>query len=163
MNGQLALQNVAASYASFPTGISNANGTVVFNGNNAQIQNVTAEAGGGKVTLSGFAGYSDVIRFGIKAAARDVRARIQQGVSVTVSADVSLNGTELNSIVSGTATVVQLTYSPQSDIGSMLTRAAPPVQAPTAPSPLLDNMKLDIRVRTSAGMAVQASLAKISR
>jgi translocation and assembly module TamB len=42
----------------------------------------------------------------------------------------------------------------------MLTRAAPPVQSPSAPSPFLDNMKLDIRVHTSAGMAVQASLAQ---
>jgi len=160
VNGQLALQNVAASYVSFPTGISNANGTIAFNGNNAQIQNITAEAGGGKVTLSGFAGYSDVVRFGIRGAANNVRVRIQEGVSLTVSADVSLNGTEQNSIVTGTATLVQVKYSPQSDIGSMLTRAAPPVQTPTAPSPFLDNMKLDIRVRTSAGMAVQASLAQ---
>jgi translocation and assembly module TamB len=160
VNGQLALQNVSASYASFPTGISNGNGTIVFNGNNAQIQNVTADAGGGKVTLSGFAGYSDIVRFGIHGAARNVRLRVQEGVSVTVSADVSLNGTEQNSIATGTATLVQLSYSPQSDIGSMLTRAAPPVQTPTAPSPFLDNMKLDVRVRTSPGMAVQASLAQ---
>ena len=160
VNGQLALQNVAASYASFPAGISNGNGTIIFNGNNAQIQNVTAEAGGGKVTLSGFAGYSDVVRFGIHGAASDVRLRVQEGVSITVSADVSLNGTQQNSIATGTATLVQLSYSPQSDIGSMLTRAAPPVQTPTAPSPFLDNMKLDIRIRSSPGMAVQASLAQ---
>ena len=160
VNGQLALQNVAASYASFPTGISNANGTVAFNGNNAQIQNITAEAGGGKITLSGFAGYSDLLRFGIRASANDVRIRVQEGVSVSISADVRLNGTEQNSIAAGTATLVQVTYSPQSDIGSILTRAAPPVQSPSTPSPFLDNMKLDIRVHTSAGMAVQASLAQ---
>jgi translocation and assembly module TamB len=34
------------------------------------------------------------------------------------------------------------------------------VQAASAPSPLLENMKLDVRVRTSSGMAVQASLAE---
>jgi translocation and assembly module TamB len=41
-----------------------------------------------------------------------------------------------------------------------LTRAAPPVQAPAAPNPLLDNMRLDIRVRTTSSTAVQASLAE---
>src|SRR5207249_9947788 len=41
-----------------------------------------------------------------------------------------------------------------------LFRSTPDVQAPASPSALLDNMKLDVRVRTSAAMAVQASLAQ---
>ena len=45
-------------------------------------------------------------------------------------------------------------------MGAILTRTAPPVQAPEAPHPLLDNMRLDIRVRTSSATAVQASLAQ---
>lgn len=160
VNGDLALENVSANYAAFPTGISNANGKIVFNGNNAQIQNITGTAGGGKVVLSGFAGYSGVIRMGVKASATNVRLRVQEGVSVTITAAVQLIGTEKSSIATGTATVLQVSYAPQSDIGSILTRAAPSVQAPTAPSPFLENMKLDIVVRTSAGMAVQASLAQ---
>jgi len=63
-------------------------------------------------------------------------------------------------VLSGTATIDQVTYSPRSDIGSILARSAPPVQSPTTPSPFLDNMKLEIRVRTSSGLAVQASLAQ---
>jgi translocation and assembly module TamB len=34
------------------------------------------------------------------------------------------------------------------------------VQSASAPSPLLDNMRLDVRIRSSAGLGVQASLAQ---
>ncbi|HZL57403.1 MAG TPA: translocation/assembly module TamB domain-containing protein, partial [Bryobacteraceae bacterium] len=121
---------------------------------------LTAEAGGGRLNLSGFVGFSQAIRFGLRAEASNVRVRVQEGVSVTANANIRLTGTEYNSIVSGNATVEQVSYAPQSDIGSILTRAAPPVQSPSASSPLLDNMRLDIHVRTSPGMAVQASLAE---
>src|SRR5260370_37544377 len=56
--------------------------------------------------------------------------------------------------------ITRVAYAPQTDLGSFLSRAAPPVQAPTTPSPLLDNMKLDIRVQTSDAMSVQTSLAE---
>jgi translocation and assembly module TamB len=160
INGRVILQDATFNYAQLPIGFSKANGIVVFNGNSARIQNLTAESGGGKVSVSGFAGFSPVVRVGIKANATNVRVRIQEGVSVRADANVELTGTMDNSIVSGTATVEQVSYAPQSDIGSILTRAAPPVQAASAASPILENMKLDVRVRTSSGMAVQASLAE---
>lgn len=160
INGRLELHNASVNYTEFPNGISNANGVVLFNGTSASVRNITAESGGGKVTLAGFVSYAQAVRFGLRANAANVRVRLQQGVSATADANVSLTGTMDGSLLSGTVTVDQVTYAPQSDFGSMLTRAAPPVQAPAAPSPLLDSMKLDIRVRTTSSMAVQASLAQ---
>jgi translocation and assembly module TamB len=160
VNGQLNLRNASMNYGTAPVGIANANGTVVFNGNNAQIRNMTAESGGGKLTLSGFAGFTNGVRFAVRAAASNVRLRVQQGVSLKADADVQLAGTTQSSRATGRVTINQLTYAPQSDIGSILTRAAPPVQSPSTPSPLLDNMQLDVRVQTASGTQVQASLAE---
>jgi translocation and assembly module TamB len=89
-----------------------------------------------------------------------VRVRTQQGVSVVASANINVTGTTANSLASGAVTIDRITYAPQSDFGSILTRAAPPVQVPEAPNPLLDNMNLDVRIRTSAATAVQAALAE---
>ncbi|MES1261152.1 MAG: translocation/assembly module TamB domain-containing protein, partial [Acidobacteriota bacterium] len=160
INGQLTLRNATLNYTGLPNGISNANGVISFNGNNATIAGLTAESGGGKVTLTGFVGYGDVVRFGLAAKAAGVRVRVQQGVSVVAGADLRLDGTSQNSILSGNVTIQQLNYAPQSDFGSILSTASTPVQAPSAPSPVLDNMRLNIRVRTTAGLAVQASLAE---
>ena len=160
IEGQATLQNASFNYNGISNGISNANGVVAFNGNTAVIRNLTGESGGGKVTVTGFAGYSNDFRFSLRATGNNVRVNIQQGVSVVSRADLRLAGTSQNSTLSGTVTVDKVTYDPRSDIGSILTRAAPPVQSPTTSSPVLENMRLDIRVRTSAGLAVQATLAQ---
>ncbi len=160
MNGRLELQNASINYVDFPNGIANANGVVMFSGNTATVQNMTAQSGGGQVTLSGFVGLGDTLRLGLRARANDVRVRTQQGVSVVLNTFVNLTGTTQASLLSGTATITRITYAPQSDLGSILTRSGPPVQAPVAPNPMLNNMRLDVRVRTSPSTAVQASLAQ---
>jgi translocation and assembly module TamB len=160
INGQVSLNNATFNYTGVTNGISNANGVIAFNGNNAVIRNLTAESGGGKLAVSGFVGYTHGIRFGLDANARGVRIRAEQGVSVTVAGDVRLTGTSQSSVASGTVTINQFSYNPQSDLGSILSRTGPLVQSPSAPSPMLDTMKLEIRVRSASGVAVQASLVQ---
>ena len=160
VNGQLELKNASLNYTEIPNGISNANGVILFTGTNATIRNLTGESGGGKITASGFVGYANGARFGLRTQASHVRYRVQQGVSAVGSADIRLTGTMEASALSGTVTVEQLTYAPQSDLGSILSRSATPVQSDAAPSPFLDNMKLDIRVQTSPSLGVQASVAQ---
>jgi translocation and assembly module TamB len=160
VNGQLQLQNASVNYRGVENGLSNANGVIAFNGNTARVQNLTAESGGGKISVTGFVGFVNVVRFALRANADKIRVRSPQGASVVASAEIRLSGTTENSNVTGTVTINQMTYNPQSDIGSMLTRAAPPVQSASTPSPMLENMKLDIRVHTLTGLTVQAALAR---
>jgi translocation and assembly module TamB len=160
VNGRLELHDASFNSTEFPNGISKANGLVLFNGNNASIRNLTAESGGGKITVGGFVAYNETVRFGLQANAADVRVRFEQGASAVADANINLTGTTQASTAAGTLTLNRITYAPQSDIGSMLSRVAPPVQSPTTPSPLLDNMKLDIQVRTSPNLTVQSSLAQ---
>lgn len=160
VNGRMELVKASINHTDLPNGIANANGLVLFNGNSASIRNFTAETGGGTLTLTGFAAFRDSLRFGIRANTANVRMRLQQGVSVVSNANLNVSGTKENSVVSGTVTIERVTYAPRSDFGSILTRAAPPVQSSETESDMLGNMKLDIRVRTSANMAIQASQAQ---
>jgi translocation and assembly module TamB len=159
-NGTLELKNASFNYASLPNGIAKANGVVTFSGNSALVRNLTAESGGGQVTLDGFATMDGTVRFALRGNASNVRVRLQQGVSIVADANLRLAGTSDGSVLSGTVTVDRVTYAPRTDLGSVLTRAAPPVQSAAAPLPLLDNMKLDIQVRSSAATSVQTSLAE---
>jgi translocation and assembly module TamB len=160
VNGKLELHDASLSYMQFPNGISHANGVVQFNGNSASFRDLTAESGGGKLTLAGFVAYRDEIRFGLRANAANVRVRPQEGISAVMDANINLSGTAESSTVTGLVTIIRVTYAPQSDIGSMLSRAPMPVDSPSNPSPLLSNMKLDVRVRTATSMAVTASMAQ---
>jgi translocation and assembly module TamB len=160
VNGRVELKNASFNLIDMPNGISNANGVILLSGNSAMIQSLTGESGGGKVALSGFVTYgSNNLRMGLKADAQRVRVRYPQGTTVVASASVNLTGTRQNSLLSGDVTILRIGFSPQNDFGSMLTSAAPPIQSPSGASPL-DNMKLDIHIRTSPAVAVQASLAQ---
>lgn len=158
--GKLQLQNASVGDINFPAGLSNAAGVVDFNGSSASFQNVTGVMGGGKVTLSGFLSYSQRVRMELRVNARKVRLLLQPGVGTVADADLRLSGRIDTSILSGTVTIDQVDYAPKSDIGAILSRAAPSIQSPATPSPLFDNMKLDVDVRTSLATSVQASMAQ---
>jgi translocation and assembly module TamB len=160
INGKLQLQNASVNLLDMTTGLSNANGVVDFNGASAQFQNLTGQVGGGKVTLSGFMAYTGATRMALRVNASNVRLRLQPGVSAVADADLRLSGRPDSSVVSGAVTINQITYAPQSDIGAILSRAAPAVQSLTSPSLLLDNMKLDVQVRTSSSTVVRAAVAQ---
>jgi translocation and assembly module TamB len=83
-----------------------------------------------------------------------------QGVSVVTDSNINLTGTPESSTISGTVTIIRVNYAPTADLGSILSGAAPPVQSASTPSPLLDNMKLDVQVRTTTATEVQSSLAE---
>jgi translocation and assembly module TamB len=160
VNGSLQLQKASVNYVDVPNGLSNANGTIVFNGTTATIRDLTGESGGGKVALTGFVSYTDMLRLGLRATATNVRIRPEEGVSVVVSATVNVTGTPSASLASGNVSINGVTYAPQSDFGSLLSRAAPPAQPAADTNSVLDHMRLDIRVRTSSVTAIQASLAQ---
>jgi translocation and assembly module TamB len=160
LTGQVELHNAAFDYTDLPTGIWKANGVIALNGDSAVIRNLTAEAGGGQLSVTGSATLTSTLRFGLEAKATRVRIQVQQGLGVVASANISLSGTTDNSTVSGAVTVEQVSYAAKTDLGSILSLAAPPVQAPSTPSPLFQNMRLDVRVRSSSALGVQSSLAQ---
>jgi translocation and assembly module TamB len=160
VNGQAQLKNASFNLLDFTTGISNANGNIDFNGTSAQFQNLTGDVGGGKVTLSGFMAFTGASRLALRVSGRNVRIRIQPGVSVTADTDVHLSGRLDASVVSGSVIIGNITYAPKSDLGAILSRAAPAVQTSATPSPVLDNMKLDVTVRTSSATLVKAAVAQ---
>jgi translocation and assembly module TamB len=158
VNGQAELHNGTVNYAGLPNGLANANGVVQFNGDAETFRDLTAESGGGKLTLGGFVALRNGVRFGLRVNGSKVRVRTQ-GVSIVANSNLNMTGTPENSTISGTVTIERVNYAAQADLGSILAAAAPPVQS-TAPSPFLDNMKLDIRVQTTGATAVQSSLAE---
>jgi translocation and assembly module TamB len=159
VTGSLELHNASLNDVNFPNGISNANGAIQFNGASATLRNVTAESGGGKIVLSGFVAYREMLRFGLRANASKVRVRVQEGISAVMDANLEWAGGAQSGAMSGTVTVTRVTYEPQSDFGSMLARALPPV-GQAQPSPFLDNTKLDVQIRTTPSTAIRSSMAQ---
>jgi translocation and assembly module TamB len=160
VTGRAELKSASVSYADLPAGIENANGVILFNGDTATIQTLTGNSGGGTIALSGFVTRRNTMRFSLRANTRGVRVRAQEGVSVVANANLTLAGATDNSALTGNVNIQRVSYAPQSDIGSLLSRSGPPVETPVNPSDLLQNMRLDILVRTTSATAFQSSLAQ---
>jgi translocation and assembly module TamB len=159
-NGRIELKNAAVNMTDSPNGISNANGVILLNGASATVRNMTAESGGGKITLNGFGSLTGTtVRYGMRANASRVRTRYS-GVSIISSAALTLNGTTDHSLLSGTVTIDRVGLGTQSDTGSLLSSTAAPPQTPGAPSGPLSGMRLDIHVVTSPALNVQTSVTQ---
>jgi translocation and assembly module TamB len=159
--GRVQFQNAAFSLADFPNGVSNANGAILFTKDRATIQSFSGETGGGKVELSGFAGYAGgSIVYRLHARAEQVRVRYPEGVSTVANASLNLTGTRDQSMLSGTVTVLRTGFNPQSDFSSLITRSAEPVRTPSAQTGLLGGMSFGIEIDTAPDIQFQSSLTQ---
>ena len=161
IDGRLEFQNAAFNLADLPNGISSANGVILFTGDRANIQELSGEIGGGKVRLSGSAGFGDNrLVFGLRAAAQQVRVRAPEGVSTVANADLTLTGSSERSMLSGRVAIVRTGFNPQSDLSSLLAASAQPVRTPAAQTGFLGGLNFDVQIQTSPNTEVESSLAQ---
>ncbi len=161
VNGQLQLQNASFNMTGVPNGVSNANGSVAFSGSQAVIQNITAESGGGKITLSGLVGYGGPeMQFRVQARADRVRVLYPESVTTQIGAQLSLTGTTSSSLLSGTVRISEVSLHSHSDLGSMLSSAGAPPSAPTVSTGFMAGLKFDVRILTTAGVQFRTPLTQ---
>ena len=95
---------------------------------------MSGETGGGRIALSGFAGYERrrSRSFACTRARSEVRVRYPEGVSTVANASLNLTGTSDRSMLAGTVTVLRTGFNPQSDFSSLIAQSAEPVRTPSA-------------------------------
>jgi translocation and assembly module TamB len=161
VGGRLELKDISINYADLPNGLSNGNGVIVFSGTRANIQSLTAETGGGKLTLSGFGGYgADGLLFHVQISAADVRVRYPEGVSTVADAELSFSGTTENSIISGDVTILRTGFNPRTDLASVLAKSAEPVRTPSSQAGFLSGLHFDVTIESAPDISVQSTLAE---
>lgn len=159
--GQLTVQNAGVSFQDLPNGLSNINGTLVFNENRLQVQRLTAQTGGGILNVGGFISYQNGIYFDLTAGGRDVRLRYPQGISAAANADLRYSGTPKSSTLSGDVLVTKFAVNQRFDFALYVARGKTPTATPKT-NPVLDNLKLDVHVTSTPELSVETQLAKIA-
>ncbi|HLY17102.1 MAG TPA: translocation/assembly module TamB domain-containing protein [Bryobacteraceae bacterium] len=159
--GRLEIKEATFNLADLPVGMSKTNGVILFDDSRATIQSFSGESGGGKVTLSGFAGFgADALVFRLHATAHEMRLRYPEDFSTVANASLSLSGTSDSSMLSGRITVLRTGFNPHSDFSSVLAKSAEPVQTPSAQTGLVPNMHFDVQIDTAPDITFQTSLAQ---
>jgi translocation and assembly module TamB len=160
INGRLRLQNASLYLTDLPSGVDNANGTVLFTRQRATIEELVAEIGGGAVRFGGFVEFGGKeLVYRVSANADNVRIRYPEDVSITMDGALTLTGTSLNSLVSGGLTIVRASFQPKTDLGGLLAASSKPTAIPTT-NEYLRGMQFDVRIESSQELRVTTSLTR---
>ncbi|HEX4489532.1 MAG TPA: translocation/assembly module TamB domain-containing protein [Terriglobales bacterium] len=160
--GRLQVANGAISYVDLPSGLSDMNGSLIFQEDRFQIETLTAHSGGGEVNLTGFASvHNGHSTFDFTIHGDSVRLRYPPGVSSTANADLHFSGSTDASTLTGDVTVTKLAVTPGFDFGAYLARSAQSQPLPQT-NPLLNKIRLDVHVVTTPELRMQTAIVRLS-
>ena len=161
MQGRLRVDGGAIAYIDLPSALSDINGSLVFNQDRLQVENLTAHTGGGLVTFGGYAtAYNGKLNFDLTVKGQDVRLRYPPGVSATANADLRFTGTSSGSTLNGEIIVTKLAMTPGFDFGGYLERSQSSALPPT--NRLLSRIRLDVHIATTPELQMQTAIVRLS-
>ncbi len=159
LTGQVRLTNVAIALNDVPNGISKLNGTLIFDQDRLEVQNLVGATGGGQLKVGGFITYQQGIYGDLTATGKDVRIRYS-GVSATADTTMHLQGSGTNVLLSGNMQITRFIIGPNLDFALFagVNGAAPPPN-PNVPS---NHVRLDIHITSSPQLDFQNSYAQLA-
>jgi translocation and assembly module TamB len=159
LTGKVQFDNVNVAMDGIPNGLSNMNGTLVFNGDRLQVESLTATTGGGTLKIGGSIRYKNGIYADLTATGDVVRVRLY-GLSATANANLRLQGTPENSVLSGTILMTRFGIGQDVDFAAFGSPGG--VSATPDPNSPANNIRLDVRVTSAPQLDFQNSYAKLA-
>jgi translocation and assembly module TamB len=145
--GRVSLKSVSARSADFPTGLSNLKGDLVFDANRLFFENVTGEAGGGIIALTGTVNYSDKpLRYDIAAKTDRLRVRYPEGMSWLVGGSLRLTGTLDGGLLTGKVQVQRVTLNEGLESAGILVSSS---SSGGSSSSFLRNLQFDVEATST--------------
>ena len=146
--GRVKLSDVSARSADFPTGLSNLKGDLVFDANRLFFDNVTGEAGGGIIALTGSVNYSDKpLRYDITAKTDRLRVRYPEGMSWQAGGGLRLTGTPDGGLLTGKVQIQRVSLNEGLESAGALFSSSGPSGGST--SSYLRNLQFDVEAAST--------------
>jgi translocation and assembly module TamB len=162
ISGRATVRDASAIYADFPVGLSKLTGELVFDKSRLLFDKVTAESGGGQLSLSGNIAYAESpVRYEITATTPLARIRYPAGMSWLAGGTIELSGTSNASLVSGRVQLQRLLFAQGVDLASFFASTSTGAPGPTSSSPFLQNMAFDVEGQTTPGARIEWSGAHV--
>lgn len=159
LTGKVQFDKVNIAVDGIPNGLSDMNGTLVFNEDRLQVQTLTAMTGGGQLKLGGSIRYRNGVYADLTATGDVVRVRLY-GLSATANASFKLQGTPQTALLSGNVLLTR--FGVGADVDFAAFAGAGGVAAPPDPNAPSNKIRLDVRVTSSPQLDFQNSYAKLA-
>ncbi|MGJ5813827.1 translocation/assembly module TamB domain-containing protein [Paludibaculum fermentans] len=158
LSGRMTIQKASFFLKDLPNGVENATGTVYFEKNRANIEQLSGQTGGGKFSVNGFVGVAgQELTYRLQATATNVRVRYPEGVSTTLDAALTLTGSTFRSLLAGSITIQRSGFSSGSDLASIVGGSGNPIPSAASQHDFLRNLQFDVRIRTTPDAVFQSS------
>jgi translocation and assembly module TamB len=145
ITGRVHVDKASARATDFPTGLSNIKGDLIFDASRAFFQGVTAEVGGGVLTLTGSVSYADPpIRYDVNVRTDRVRIRYPEGMSWLVGGTLRLTGTPNAGLLSGRVVVERVNFTAGVETAATIFSGQGGISGPSGSSTFLRNLQFDI-------------------
>ncbi len=159
LTGGVRFQNVNLSIEGVANGLSNLNGTLVFNEDRLDVKDLTATTGGGQLKIGGYLAYQKGVFADLTATGDVVRVRYH-GLSATANASFRLQGEPQSLLLSGNVLVTRFGVGADVDFAAL--GATQSVEAPVNPNSPTNKVRLDVRVTSAPQLDFQNSFAKLA-
>lgn len=163
ITGRVSVSDASVHYGDFPTGLNHVKGEFLFSRNRLLFDNVTAQAGGGTLTLSGSLSFGDMpLQYEVNADATRTIIRYPQGVSWLAGGNLQLAGTANGALLSGNVQVERLLLAEGTDIATFFASSSQEaVHGPATSSPYLRNLQFDVQGTTTPNARLEWTGAHI--
>jgi translocation and assembly module TamB len=162
ITGRVHIENASARSLDFPTGLSAIKGDIIFDSTRLFFNDMTAEAGGGTLRLSGSLNYAESVpRYDISLRTDRLRIRYPEGISWLVGGTLRFAGTPQSAVLSGRVTVERVTLSGGLEVAAALVSSKEGISGPIGGSSFLRNLQFDIEAVSAPDARVEWSNAEL--
>lgn len=160
VTGTLDVRGAALSEENLPIGFDHIQGRLAFTGDRVQIDNLSAQTGGGSLTLSGFAmRTASGANYDLTATGTRLRIR-EQGVSATGNVSLRLDGNERAGLLSGQVDLTAMSLNENFDLALFIASNKTQPELPN-PNSLLNHLRLDVHLKTGQEVEVATEAAHL--
>ncbi|HET9399894.1 MAG TPA: translocation/assembly module TamB domain-containing protein [Candidatus Acidoferrales bacterium] len=160
LEGEMKVVNGVFSSESSPIGFEKVNAEMRIHNNRVEISQFQGQAGGGTVTLTGFALLGSQTSFRVGATAQNVRIRYPRGVRAILNGDLTLIGSPADSTLAGNIVIRRLSFTQEFDLTSFVSQFSggpPSLEAPDFER----HMKLSVGVQSRTDLALASSKVSV--
>jgi translocation and assembly module TamB len=160
VQGQVRIQDVALATAASPLGVEKLNGTLNVADERVQISGMTAQVGGGEVSLGGAVTYRPNLQFTLALQGKSIRLRYPAGLRAVLDGNLALNGTMQTSTLNGRVLLDTLSFTPDFDLASFGDQFSSNEAIPAQPG-FADTMNLNISLQSKQNLSATSSQVSV--
>jgi translocation and assembly module TamB len=159
LQGQLQIKDVSMTTAGAPIGLEKLNGTLNISGDRVQFSQMTAQVGGGQVSVGGSVAYKPNVQFNLALQGKGIRLRYPEGLRSSLDTNLAFSGTTEASSLNGRVLIDSLSFTPDFDLSKFADQFS---TASTISQPgFADTINLAIGLQSQQNLSATSSQVSI--